>query len=115
MFSPMTKSLADYILNPILIIISFCLEHDFYHNHIYFLLNLIISLVIVLCGLVYNEILVLFCWDLEYETHQQVSIRGENMEREMKERFQTLDSFYNEGLSSSNKYNISYLSNIGSD
>ena len=85
-YSPMTKSLTDYILNPLLIVYYYLWENDFMikekenekqkQNLTFFIINLILSIVIVFFGCIYNEILVLFCWDLEYNTHRQVSIRA---------------------------------------
>jgi len=85
-YSPMANSLADYILNPFYIIYYFINEDDFIggkqntKNIFYFILNLISSIIIVFCGCIYNEFLVLFCFNLEYDTHKQVSIRAITLE-----------------------------------
>ena len=81
-YSPMTKSLTDYILNPFLLTYYYFLDNDFEdsehknQNIFYFIINLIISIVIVFFGCVFNEILILFCCNLEYDTHNQISIRA---------------------------------------
>jgi len=78
-YSPMAKALADYILNPFFLVYYFIFEDDFIgggqnkKDIYYFILNLILSIIIVFCGCVYNEFLVLFCYNLEHDTHSQVS------------------------------------------
>ena len=85
-YSPMAKILTDYILNPFYIIYYFFLNDDFIgekkntQNIYYFILNLILSIIISFCGCIYNEFLVLFCYNLEYDTHSQVSKRAEILE-----------------------------------
>ena len=68
LYSPTTKALSDYIFVPLLIIYYFIFDNDFTVNnnkiYYYFILNLIISFIIVICGLIYNEFLVLFFWNL---------------------------------------------------
>ena len=78
-FSPMTKSLTDYFLNPLFLIQNY-LEGDFVtrgkQNVFYFLINFILSSIINLFGCVFNEIIILFFCDLEKETYNQVSFRS---------------------------------------
>ena len=88
-YSPMAKSLTDYCLNPLLIIYYFIFAGDFKVNeekqYILFIFNFILSIIIVFCALVYNELLILVCYNLEYNTHREVSIRAntkENIEME---------------------------------
>ena len=45
-------------------------------NYVYFLINLIISLIISFLGLVYNEFLILFFCNLDIDTHLQISRRS---------------------------------------
>ena len=79
-YSPMAKTLTDYILNPIYIIIDFARGKDFLSKENlripYFILNLIVSFIITICGCVYNEFIILFCFKFEYETHNQIAIRA---------------------------------------
>ena len=79
LYSPMTKTLTDYVLNPVYLTINY-IEGDFVsrgrQNIIYFLINLIMSIIITLCGSVYNEIVVLFFCGLENDTYDQVSERS---------------------------------------
>ena len=82
LYSPMTRTLTDSILDPFLIIFYFFGEKDFTvgeddkQNIIYFITNLILSIIINFWGCVYNEIIVLFCYGLEYNTHLVVSERA---------------------------------------
>ena len=80
-FSPMTTTFMDYILNPLYIIFYFVTEYDFItngkRNYLYFILNLIIAFITSICGAVYNEFLILFCCGLERETHNQIVKRAE--------------------------------------
>ena len=79
-YSPMTSTFMRYILNPFYIIYYFIFENDFISNnqsnYAYFIINLIISLILSFCGCVYNEFLILFCFGLERDTHNQVTKRS---------------------------------------
>ena len=79
-YSPMAKTLTDYILNPFYLIFDFAMKYDFAYenqrNYFYFFLNFILSFIISICGSIYNEFLVIFCCDLDRETHYQLSKRA---------------------------------------
>ena len=79
-YTPMTTTFAEYILNPIYNTVDFALVNDFKfngnRNYAYFFINLIIGLIISFFGLVYNEFLILFFCNLDKETHQQISTRS---------------------------------------
>ena len=79
-YSPITKTLTDYLLNPLYIIIDFSRKKDFLkgkdRNVLYFILNLIFSFIITICGCVYNEFIVLFFCKLEYNTHYGIAKRS---------------------------------------
>ena len=84
LFSPTHKALFDYILVPFLIIYYYIWEDDFQINYkkkyYYFFANLIISLIIIFCGLIYNELIIIFFCGLEYNTHYEVSKRAKLIE-----------------------------------
>ena len=85
LYSPMTRTLTDSFLDPFLIIYYFFDGNEFQAKEnslkaIYFIINLVLLIIIILCGLVYNEFLVLFCCDMEYETHLQISLRAKDIE-----------------------------------
>ena len=80
MYSPIVKTLTDYLLNPIYIIIDFSRKKDFLkdgkRNILYFIVNFILSFIITICGCVYNEFIVLFFCKLEHNTHHEISKRA---------------------------------------
>ena len=80
LFSPMVKTLSVYILNPIIFIYYFIIKYDFLYegerNWLYFMTNIIISIVISFFGCVFNEFLVLSCFGLDHDTHFSVSRRA---------------------------------------
>ena len=80
-YTPMTTVFLDYILNPIYIIINFVIEVDFLvrgkKNYIYFILNLILSIIISFFNCVYNEFIILFLCGLEKDTYRQISERAD--------------------------------------
>ena len=82
----MAKALTDYFLNPLLIFYYYIFEEDFKNgknkniNIVYFIINVILSVIIDFSGCIYNEFFILYCCDLEYNTHRQVSLRAESKE-----------------------------------
>ena len=79
-YSPMIKSLADYIFIPFLNIFTFLNKMDFYDSIAYFVICEIISLIIDFLSCVYNEFIILFCCGLEHDTKFGISIRAELLE-----------------------------------
>ena len=86
-YSPLTRALTDYFLNPIYSIFDFYLGNDFISggekNIAYFIINAILSFIISICGCVYNEFLILFFCGLEHETHDQITKRGKYIEEDL--------------------------------
>ena len=89
LYSPMTKTLAVYILNPFLYIYYFIIENDFMsggkRNWFYFIANVIIAIFISFLGCLFNEYFILSCCNLDYETHFSISKRAsnENLDKEI--------------------------------
>ena len=79
LYSPMAKTLAVYILNPLIYIYYFVIGIDFLsdgeRNWFYFFVNLIIAIIISFLGCIFNEFLVLTCFGLDKETHHYISER----------------------------------------
>ena len=79
-YSPMALALGQYLLNPIYIIYTLNLEHDFKHNgkrdYVYFSLNLVLTIIISFWGCVYNEFIILFFCGLQHETYEQIALRA---------------------------------------
>ena len=83
LYSPTNKALFDYILTPLLVIYYFVSEEDDSDNNLYsFIINLFISFITVFCSLIYNDFIILFCCDMERNTHYEVSKRASVMDLE---------------------------------
>ena len=78
-YTPMSKSLPAYFLNPLFNVIYFIWENDFISegekNYFYFIMNVILSIIIDFFSLIYNEFIILKCFGLEFETHHEISKR----------------------------------------
>ena len=88
LYSPMVITLSDYFLNPIYIVINFFTD-DFKskegQNIFYFVINLFLSSITAFCTCIYNEFIVLFCFGLEKDTHDQITKRSLKEEIEISE------------------------------
>ena len=84
LYSPTHKALFDYIIVPILIIYYYFSFQDFKFNDkpifYYFIINLIISFIVVIAGLIYNELIIIFICGMEYNTHHEVSKRASEID-----------------------------------
>ena len=84
LFTPMNKHLADIMINPIYIIYYFVVGQDFKtegeKNYLYFFTNLIILIIFDICGLIFNEFLILYCCGLDHDTHRTISFRAAKSE-----------------------------------
>ena len=66
-----------------MVIYYFVSEEDDSDNNLYsFIINLIISFITVFCSLIYNDFIILFCCDMERNTHFEVSKRASVMDLE---------------------------------
>ena len=77
----MARTLTDSFLDPLFIIYYFIFQKDFRNlddnkNIYYFVINLILSIIIVFCGCIYNELFILLFCNLGYETYFQISKRA---------------------------------------
>jgi len=83
-FTPMTTTAIDYLLNPIILIFSFIFNKDFIteheRNYTYFFFNFIIVLIISFFSLAFNEFIILYFCGLDKDTHLQITNRSENDE-----------------------------------
>ena len=84
-YSPMTRSLMDYLLNPFLYIYIFIDCGDFFDSLSYFIIIEIVTLIINFFGCLYNEFIILFCCGLEYETVDEIKKRAENTQNRILE------------------------------
>ena len=79
-YSPMIKSLSEYILIPFMNFFSFFNKIDFYNSVVYFIICEIIGIFINFLGCVFNEFIILFCFGLEHDTKFGISLRAESFE-----------------------------------
>jgi hypothetical protein len=117
--SPMAKSLIEYLFNPVYIIFSFFFDNDFLFkgesNVLFFLINEILSFVFIFFGFVYNEYIILYCYQLEYDTNYGISIRaiesikGDTLD-DLKEEAPILNNEDDDDDNKENIYNSSYSS-----
>ena len=85
-YDPMTRALAESILDPIFIIYDFFFNKQSYQSTLSFIVTLSCIIINIICSCIYNEILILYCFDLEYQTHYEISSRSESVELQMNER-----------------------------
>ena len=75
-FSPMTKSLMNYIMNPLWNIAFYFFVKDFYGKAFYLIVSEIICLIIDFFGCVYLEYIIIYSCGLEYDTKNEIYLRG---------------------------------------
>jgi len=86
LYSPMTRALAETILDPIIITYSLINNSNDIKNNdkgysnnllfgFYFGINIFLSIIMAFCSCVYNDFIVLYCCGLEYNTYLEVSKR----------------------------------------
>ena len=81
-YSPMARSLIDYFLNPFINIYFFFVERKDFENVAYFIVTEIFCCTMSFFGCVFNEYIILYCCDLESETQDEISDRGEKPMRQ---------------------------------
>ena len=79
-FSPMTRGLIDYILNPLFNIYFFVMQLEFDRNYFFFFLSEIIGIIISFFGCVYNEYIILSCYGLDEETNLAIETPAKSPE-----------------------------------
>lgn len=82
LYSPMTRALAESILDPFFIIYGYVDKNKdgSQEELISFIITLVCSFLMVFCSCVYNEIFVLYCFGLERNTHLYVLHTNSNLE-----------------------------------
>jgi hypothetical protein len=84
-YSPMARSLMDYFMAPFFIIYYYNDGNDFQDNSFFFTISLIISIIIDFFSCVYNEYIILYCYDLELNTIYEISKRANSIDNFPKE------------------------------
>ena len=79
-YTPMARSLIDYLLNPLLNIYSFFILYDFNQNIFYLAISIIICIIISFFGCVFNEYIILYFCGLENETKDIIAERAQRFE-----------------------------------
>ena len=79
LYSPMTIMLTESIMDPFLIIYYHICENDL-SNYFWFIINIVLSFIMVFFGFVFNDFLVLYCCNLEHDTHYEISRRTSKKE-----------------------------------
>ena len=85
-YSPMTRALAELILDPIIILILLLqYNEEFFQDSIpwFFGINISCSIIMAFCSCVYNDVIILYFWGLEHDTYKEITDRSvhlENME-----------------------------------
>ena len=77
-YSPMARSLIDYLMGPFFNIYFFIWENDFQNNYVYFFTSEIANVITVFFSCVYNEYIILFCCGIAHDTKDEIIIRSLN-------------------------------------
>ena len=97
LYSPMARGLTDYFLQPFYSIYYFSMGTDFLvdekRNILYFTINLILSIILSICGCIYNEFIILFFCGFERNTHDQISKRANIISESLYSINDELESF----------------------
>ena len=89
-YSPITKILTDYIINPLYFLYYNAILGDFKRHgktdYFYLILNFVLAFIVSFFGCVYNEFIILFCCGLGHDTHYLITKRSaENLQMELSE------------------------------
>ena len=86
LFTPMTRALAESILDPLIIIFNLIIENGFIiydekgPNYIYFGIILFCSIIMIICSCIYNEVFFLYCLGMEHDTYLEITNRAKYVE-----------------------------------
>ena len=78
-YSPMARSLINYLMNPLFNIYFYFSKIEFNSNILYFIISEIMSLIVDFFGCIYNEYIIIYCCGLEYETKDAIAERAFNL------------------------------------
>ena len=79
-YSPMARSFINYLLNPLYYLIFFFIKNDFNNNYFYFIFYEITSIIIDFFGCVYNEFIIIYACNLEFDTIDEIAERAKSIE-----------------------------------
>ena len=112
-YSPMARSLIDYLLNPFIIIYSFFLIYDFYRIISYFVIIEIICIVMSFFGCVFNEYIILYCCGLEHETKDEIADRANNQIQTELENIDDTSSYNENDENNVNSIGSNFINSFG--
>ena len=76
----MARSFINYLLNPFYYLLFFFIRNDFRNNYFYFFFYEITSIIIDFFGCVYNEFIIIYVCNLEYDTIDEIAERAMSIE-----------------------------------
>ena len=115
-YSPMARSLINYIMNPIFNIYFFCSGYEFSKDYLYFIFCELVHLVISFFGCIYNEYIIISCCNLEHETKYAITERASDSRNIPIQNDNEIDENYSEHDNEGdeiNQHNISKNSSNG--
>ena len=95
-FSPMERSLINYIFNPLFNIYYFVVRVDFNNNYYSFFLSEFICIIISFFGCIYNEYIILSYCNLDLETNYAIKKRATYIENIPSQNIDDLSSNFDE-------------------
>ena len=74
----MAWTLTDSIIEPLIFTYNFYFSDEKLkvQNILFYIINITISFIIVFCACVYNELFVFYCFNLQINTHYEISRRA---------------------------------------
>ena len=81
LYSPMTWTLTDSMIDPFIFTYNFYFSEEKLEEQssLFYIINITISVIIVFCACVYNELLVLYCCELHVNTHHEIARRASDV------------------------------------
>ena len=77
-YTPMARSLIDYLINPLINIFIFFWDLAIFRSVVYFIIAEITCIVLSFFGCVFNEYIILYFCGLEHDTQDEISDRANN-------------------------------------
>jgi hypothetical protein len=115
-YSPMARSLINYIMNPIFNIYFFYSGYEYSKHYLYFIFCELVHLVISFFGCLYNEYIIISCCNLEHETKYAITERASdvrNIPIQIEDENDESDNGHDNEADEINQHDINKNSNIG--
>ena len=87
-YSPMTRALCESLLDPFLVVYYLFQDENIKDSlfWIYCGVTLLASIIMPISSCIYNEFIILYCYDLEYETHLEITKRAQMIDGDFIEK-----------------------------